>query len=484
MGMNQQHSTPPQPSTKTGRFVIILLLCLGLVPFLGFCYMSLGGIAVGLGERGLYSTGDDAQAIPNTGHIGVAYLLQKETIPQWSPDGTSIVFGSNEGKIYVVDADGSRLSSLSKGSGEYDVDYYPDTSPDGYRIVRATRRHKTGFPWNATNSYEIVVSAVDGSNYHRLTKNRHHDTYPAWSPDGNLIAFIGRQGKLTIMNSDGSLVQENLTRILANHRPLWSPDGGWIAFVDRYYNDTQDLYGDDWDAFPNHYAYAIYTVRPNGSDRRMLGKSVGYPAWSPDGSRIAFVRRESVDTYEDGQAYGSAYGYLYTVSPDGSDPRNLNSLQNEELDDSVSWSPDGSQILLLLESPAVGKEDSSPLTQPQQGLVHSWSPDGSTIAVHVQLSGPGIVLYTMDRDGSNGRALVERNNDGTLSPANGKPLDDRQIATPLYVDAVHGGAPSSTLVDMGHCSNIPDSVLNYDGDVGVDEPDCSPHPFDVMAIED
>ena len=91
--------------------MIILLLCLGLVPFLGFCYMSLGGIAVGLGERGLYDTGDDAQAIPNTGHIGIAYLLQKETIPQWSPDGTSIVFGSNEGKIYVVDADGSRLSS-------------------------------------------------------------------------------------------------------------------------------------------------------------------------------------------------------------------------------------------------------------------------------------------------------------------------------------------------------------------------------------
>ena len=286
------------------------------------------------------------------------------------------------------------------------------------------------------------------------------------------------------MNSDGSLVQENLTRILANHRLLWSPDGSWIAFVDRYYNDTQDLYGDDWDAFPNHYTYAIYTVRPNGSDRRMLGKSVGYPAWSPDGSRIAFVRRESVDTYEDGQAYGSAYGYLYTVSPDGSDPRNLNSLQNEELDDSVSWSPDGSQILLLLESPAVGKEDSSPLTQPQQGLVHSWSPDGSTIAVHVQLSGPGIVLYTMDRDGSNGRALVERNNDGTLSPANGKPLDDRQIATPLYVDVIHEAAPSSTLIDMGQCSNIPDSVLNYDGEVGVDEPDCSPHPFDVMAIED
>lgn len=445
MGMTKkQQPSPREHSKKVGRLLIVLLVCLGLVPFLGFCYAALGGIGIGLGERGRYYE-DDVQPIPNPDIAGIRYLLQKEAIPQWLHDGAGIVFGSSGGKIYVVSTDGSYLRSFSRGSGEYDLDYNPDLSPDGSQIVYTTRRHKTGFLWNAANSYEIVVSNLDGSNDHRLTNNRDHDAYPAWSPDGNLIAFIRKHGELLIMDSRGSLINEDEVGTLVSQRPLWSPDGNFIAFRARYYNDTQYPY-DNRDMFPNHYSYAIYTVRPDGSDRTMLGKSVGYPAWSPDSRRIAFVRRETVTTYQEDN---SASGHLYIANPDGSAPRELISLQNEQLDDSISWSPDGSHVLLLSESPVV-REDGVALAQTQQGLVHSWSPDGSKIAVHVQLNGPGVVLYTMNPDGTNGRALVERNDDGILLAANGRSLDQGQTAIPIYIDTVDRIGPSSTLPDIEH----------------------------------
>jgi TolB protein len=137
---------------------------------------------------------------------------------------------------------------------------------------------------------------------------------PAWYPDGARIAFTrwpdaaaseGGDGvAIWAMNADGSDL-ERLTYGpgLADHA-AWSPDGQHIAFS-RYVTSKD--------------AYAIFTMDPDVEEVRRIhavtgapyGVSSSSPSWSPDGSRIAFVRDENQNRPGDSN--------LYVIDPDGSD---------------------------------------------------------------------------------------------------------------------------------------------------------------------
>ena len=71
-------------------------------------------------------------------------------------------------------------------------------------------------------------------------------------------------------------------------------------------------------------------IRPDGTDRRMLVKDAGQPAWSPDGKMLAFLRVRSGNPD------------IYTINADGSGERRLTSDSGEDVD--AAWSPDGKLI--------------------------------------------------------------------------------------------------------------------------------------------
>jgi len=165
--------------------------------------------------------------------------------PDWSPDGSKIVFVSwrdGNDEIYIMNADGSNPRRLTDNPAS---DNDPDWSPDGRWIVfKSNRAYASGPPQETTgldSSFEIFLMDTTGSHLTRLTFDGYSDHDPDWSPDGSTIAFLRyREGKgpdVWFMNPDGS-AQRNFTKSGNSWYTSWSPDGNWLTFCSTRSDNT------------------------------------------------------------------------------------------------------------------------------------------------------------------------------------------------------------------------------------------------------
>ena len=373
--------------------------------------------------------------------------------PVWTPDGGHIVFARkgqphlNDGGVFVVDAAGSEVRQIDSERKSHT----PSISPDGLWVAYHAYDHKR-FPawlsWNNDLDWEVVIAAVDGSDRYRLTESKRgfriHDISPKWSPDGARIAFysngdprVGGPSGILTMAPDGSDVRAVSGSPVVGFGMSWSPDSKQIAFISI-----------EKDSPPS-----VSVARLEDGHVSRLSRTASQLAWSPDGSRIAYVEPES--SQRDRSA--TAVRGLYTVRPDGSDPREVMSFPRGRFTmQNLSWSPDGAEI--LYGRLVVAADGSSILRLPPGSA--SRSPDGSRIAHYLPYGGYGIesrylsdvVLYTTSKDGSDARVLVDR----TLAPAHGRPLSDNisqrdgYVPKTMYFD---GAGPLAEPVDTGQCSN-------------------------------
>ena len=147
-------------------------------------------------------------------------------------------------------------------------DLQPAWSPDGQRI--AFMRYRTG-------GYDIFVMNADGSGLAALTNGDDDDRSPAWSPDGTKIAFSRAVGcyyyceyDLAVMNADGSGVMPIPIASCDEYDPAWSPDGTRIAFTSG----------------PSYYGVgcptSVMVMRADGTDVTVVTNgSASAPAWRP-----------------------------------------------------------------------------------------------------------------------------------------------------------------------------------------------------------
>jgi hypothetical protein len=221
-------------------------------------------------------------------------------------DGKRAYFWSTSPGHEIVSFEGSKRvrfsgsipipADLAAGGGRFaragyspqrDVADSPAWSPNGQQI--AYTRYGS----------ELWLVNVNGTGRRLIAA---HGTAPDWSPDGTKLAFDAPHNNVVITNADGSDPQV----VTSGTNPAWSPDGRELAVEN---------------------GGSIWIVSADGQNRRLVIRDGAEPDWSPDGSQLVFI---------------TSHDHLTVANADGSDERTL--VAKPVYGGAPAWSPDGSEI--------------------------------------------------------------------------------------------------------------------------------------------
>ncbi|MEO6340568.1 MAG: hypothetical protein ABIO39_11050 [Caulobacteraceae bacterium] len=307
--------------------------------------------------------------------------------------------GPSKMELYVANADGSnerRLMPASTG-----LDYDATFSPDGKWIVFTSERDAEG-----QGQADIWRIRPDGSGLERLTTDPAMEDAGVLSPDGTKLAYVSTKGGARTTNiwvldlktkrarnltSDGK-TEPSLT-MNSFFRPAWSPDGQWIAFTsDR----AEKWAGAEMGAGVGHsQPLSVYVIKADGTGMRRVTQttpaaSTGSPRWSADGRKLIAYEVSTKDTMNArmGGFTGNAVGTpSQIVEVDVATGAKTAVTSGPGLKTSPAYLPGGRIGYLIKGTPKDGPEVGivySTGEKGPKGFVRnpSWSPDGKQVVYY------------------------------------------------------------------------------------------------------
>lgn len=280
-------------------------------------------------------------------------------------DGSNAPNANSTSNIWVAKSDGSMASPLTRLTSSGADARGPVWSPDGTKIVFVSSRALNGSDAanTVTNLWVMNADGTGATPLSRYTASGILVWDPIWSPDGRKIAFVSSAAldgsdalntngtvNIWVINNGGTTATP-LTRLTVNpsasvwtnQPPVWSPDSSTVAFASVGALDGTN-------ALNTNQVFNLWTAKADGSLTAPLTRLAGagvfqnYPAWSPDGKKLAFVAQRAMDGSDAASATNSMN--LWTINADGSGTTLLTAFSSlgSPFVFSPVWSPDGSKL--------------------------------------------------------------------------------------------------------------------------------------------